>query len=277
MAQVDARQKDFWSTETYEAVASFVPRFSDTLVQDIDFKPTDRVLDIGCGDGKFTTSYSSAVSHVMGVDSSSAMIEAAKTFNYGGATTDFRVVDCRHLDQEEDILNGQWDKVSSNAALHWILNDPTTRVSTIETIFKSMKPGGTFFFEMCGFGNAPEMVTSYTYSLVNHGVPLEQVEAACPWFHPSDDYMKRLLEEAGFEVRYITLEPKPLKMNSQINGGLKGFMKLIGNPWLNVLKTEEERESCLDEMCRMLRSGTTKEDGSQYITYYGLRCVAVKP
>jgi hypothetical protein len=89
--------------------------------------------------------------------------------------------------------------------------------------------------------------------------------------------MKRLLEEAGFEVRYITLEPKPLKMNSQINGGLKGFMKLIGNPWLNVLKTEEERESCLDEMCRMLRSGTTKEDGSQYITYYGLRCVAVKP
>jgi hypothetical protein len=47
----------------------------------------------------------------MGVDSSLAMIEAAKTFSYGGATTDFRVVDCRHLDKEEDVVNGKWDKV----------------------------------------------------------------------------------------------------------------------------------------------------------------------
>lgn len=47
----------------------------------------------------------------MGVDSSSAMISAAKTLNYGGATTDFRVVDCRHLEKEGDIVNGKWDKV----------------------------------------------------------------------------------------------------------------------------------------------------------------------
>lgn len=47
----------------------------------------------------------------MGVDSSAAMIEAAKTLNYGGATTEFRVVDCRHLNKEEDVVNGQWNKV----------------------------------------------------------------------------------------------------------------------------------------------------------------------
>lgn len=140
-----------------------------------------------------------------------------------------------------------------------------------------MKPGGTFFFEMCGFGNAPEMVTAYTYSLVNHGIPIEQAEVACPWFHPSDDYMKLLLEQIGFEIKHISLRPRPLKMNPDVNGGLKGFMKLIGSPWLDALKTEEERESCLDQMCRMLRGGTLKEDGTQWITYYALRCVAVKP
>lgn len=88
-----------------------MPHFGDTLVQSIDFKPTDRVLDIGCGDGKSATAFSSAVDHVMGVDSSAAMIEAAKMLNYGGATTDFRVVDCRYLDMEADVVNGNWDKV----------------------------------------------------------------------------------------------------------------------------------------------------------------------
>lgn len=140
-----------------------------------------------------------------------------------------------------------------------------------------MKSGGTFFFEMCGFGNAPEMVTAYTFALVNHGIPIEKVEATCPWFHPSDDYMKTLLENIGFEIKHISLKPKPLKMNAEINGGLKGFLKLLGTPWLDELQTEEEKESVLDQMCRMLMSGTTKEDGSQWITYYSLRCVAVKP
>lgn len=166
---------------------------------------------------------------------------------------------------------------ASNAALHWVLRDPTTRVSTLETVFRSLKPGGTFFFEMCGFGNAPEMVTSYIFALVNHGVPVEKAEEMCPWFHPSDDYMRGLLENIGFQVQKIDLKPKPLKMNPEINGGLEGFMGLLGAPWLDLLDTEEKKKSVLKQMCRMLRHGTTKEDGSQWITYYSLRCVAVKP
>lgn len=47
----------------------------------------------------------------MGVDSSPAMIEAAKTLDYGGADTDFRLADCRYLNKEADIVNGSWDKV----------------------------------------------------------------------------------------------------------------------------------------------------------------------
>jgi hypothetical protein len=130
---------------------------------------------------------------------------------------------------------------------------------------------------MCGFGNAPEMVTSYIFALVNNGIPVEKAEEMCPWFHPSDDYMKGLLEDIGFQVQKIDLKPKPLKMNPEINGGLEGFMGLLGAPWLDLLDTEEKKKSVLKQMCRMLRHGTTKEDGSQWITYYSLRCVAIKP
>jgi 2-polyprenyl-3-methyl-5-hydroxy-6-metoxy-1,4-benzoquinol methylase len=69
------------------------------------------MLGIGCGDGKFTTSFASKVKYVKGVDSSPSMINTAKTLDYGGAETDVRVVDCRHLERESEVMNGSWDNV----------------------------------------------------------------------------------------------------------------------------------------------------------------------
>ncbi|KAJ5704884.1 hypothetical protein N7536_000573 [Penicillium majusculum] len=277
MAQTQNPVKDYWSTETYAAAVPFAPHLADTLVQSIEFDPTDRVLDIGCGDGKLTTSFSPSVNYVLGVDSSPSMINTAKTLEYGGAATDFRVVDCRHLEEDAEVMNGNWDKVTSNAAFHWILRDPSTRISTLENIFQSMKPGGTFFFEMCGHGNAPEKVTAFMFALVNHGVPIETAEAMCPWFYPSDVYMKKILEGVGFQVKMIELYTKKQELKNSENGGLEGFMRLIGAQMLDILGSEEKKNSAMQQICRMLRYGTTREDGSQWITHVGLRCVAVKP
>ncbi|KAL4890601.1 S-adenosyl-L-methionine-dependent methyltransferase [Aspergillus ambiguus] len=278
MGEAATTQKDYWSSKTYATAASFVPHFADTLVQSIEFKPTDRVLDIGCGDGIFTASFAPAVGYVLGVDSSPSMIDSARNLDLKGAVADFRVVDCRHLEQEEDIINGKWDKVASNAAFHWILGAPSTRVSTLEAIYKSLKPGGTFFFENPGHGNAPEMQTAIMFALDNHGVPVEEAEAGCPWYYPSDDWMKKTLEKIGFKVSAIELKPKALKLTSEMNGGLEGFLRLIGGQMLDLLlDTEEKKESAMKQMVRMLRLGTTREDGTQWITYYSLRCVAIKP
>jgi hypothetical protein len=53
------------------------------------------------------------VGSVLGIDASPSMIETA-TKLYGGdnnPAAEFRVVDCRHLEQEKEIVNGTWDKV----------------------------------------------------------------------------------------------------------------------------------------------------------------------
>ena len=140
-----------------------------------------------------------------------------------------------------------------------------------------MKPGGTFFFEMCGHGNAPEKVTAFMFALVNHGVPIETAEAMCPWFYPSDVYMKKILESVGFQVKMIELDPQPLELTTSDNGGLEGFMRLIGAQMLDILDSEEKKNSAIEQICRTLRYGTTRKDGSQWITYASLRCVTVKP
>ncbi|KAJ6094857.1 S-adenosyl-L-methionine-dependent methyltransferase [Penicillium canescens] len=111
-------QQDYCDSETYAAAASFAPHFADTLIDSIYFKPTDHVLDIGCGDGIFTSRFAPQVGYVLGVHSSPSMIDAAKTRDCGSTSTDFRVVDCRHLEDVPEIMNGNWDEVASNAAFH---------------------------------------------------------------------------------------------------------------------------------------------------------------
>jgi ubiquinone/menaquinone biosynthesis C-methylase UbiE len=97
-------------TQAYDKSAAFVPQLAGTVVKYLDAKPTDKILDIGCGDGKFTAGYLSQAGYVLGLDASPSMINTAQE-NYGSAKAEFRVVDCRYLHQEAGVVSGTWDKV----------------------------------------------------------------------------------------------------------------------------------------------------------------------
>ena len=87
-----------------------MPQLTHKLVQYLDPQPTNRILDVGCGDGKFTTYFIGKVARVYGVDASSSFIESART-DYGSETALFKVVDCRYLEKDSEVVNGTWDKV----------------------------------------------------------------------------------------------------------------------------------------------------------------------
>ena len=81
------------------------------MLRYLDPKPTDRILDVGCGDGKFTAEFSDKVSFVLGIDASPSMVESARQ-DYGSSRAEFKVVDCRYMEREDGVVNGNWDKVS---------------------------------------------------------------------------------------------------------------------------------------------------------------------
>ncbi|KAL1958716.1 hypothetical protein VTO42DRAFT_3835 [Malbranchea cinnamomea] len=272
----DKEKTDHWSSEAYFKYASFVPKLTKTVLQYLDPKPTDRVLDVGCGDGKFTANFLPAVAFVLGIDASPSMIESAKT-DYGCAKAEFRVVDCRYLNSEADIVNGSWDKVISNAALHWILRDETTRLQTLQAIHKSLKPNGTFVFEMGGHGNVPEVHTALLSALIHQGgKSLEEARKASPWFFPSEARMRAMLESVGFRVEKLEIEYRPTKLTDDENGGIHGWVRLMGASMLHSLE-DERQEAAVKEVCDLLETIITREeDGSKWLGYVRLRGIAIK-
>ena len=185
--------------------------------------------------------------------------------------------DCRYLEKSEGIKDGQFNKVFSNAALHWILRDPTTRISVLQGAYRALQPGGTFVFEMGGAGNVADVHAALLAALVHQGVSIEKVREASPWFFPSEALMKQMLEEAEFKVEKLRLEYRPTKLTAEKEGGVEGWVRLMGAQFLEVLGTEGKRDAVVREVCGVLKTVLThEEDGSTWLGYVRLKVVARK-
>lgn len=268
------------SHKAYTSAASFVPQLTSKVVSWLAVSPTDHILDIGCGDGPLTAQLAQSASsgHVLGLDASASMISTAQ-HSHGSANCTFRVQDCRRIADDPEAVNGQWDKVFSNAALHWILRDPTTRRDVFAHVHRALKPGGVFVFEMGGKGNVAEVHAATIAALLAHGVAIEEARGAMAWFFPSEAWMREALETAGFAVERMEMEYRPTKLTPRSadgSGGLEGWVQLMCAQMLEAVE-ETRRAGVVRQIVETLQSVVTREeDGSQYIGYVRLRAMARK-
>lgn len=92
--------------------------------------------------------------------------------------------------------------------------------------------------------------------------------------------MRGALEEIGFEVDTCELEYRPTKLTEQggKEGGLEGWVRLMGAIFLEAIEDEAKRDEAVKEVCELLQTIVTREeDGSQWLGYVRLRGVARRP
>jgi trans-aconitate methyltransferase len=284
----DTEKPDHWSATKYAAAANFVPLLTTKVVQYLDPQPGDRILDIGCGDGQLTQTIASKIAssggHVLGLDASPSFIQTARAQNAHSNTCAYELQDCTDLSKAPSLNTEEeekkFDKIFSNAALHWILRSPPTRKSLFHSLHSLLKQDGTLVFEMGGAGNVAEFHTAFTAALSTHGgLSLADARAASPWFFPSVDWMRGALEEAGFKVEVCESEYRPTRVTD--DGGLEAWVRLMGAAFLDAVTgdgAEEKKEKVVRAVCEWVEGSVFREerDGSRWIGYVRLRAMGRK-
>jgi trans-aconitate methyltransferase len=128
----------------YEKASQCQRAWGTELVEELHLNGHESILDLGCGTGLITRELAKRVpyGHVVGIDNSSSMLEAAernKTAN----------MDLKLRDINEIVFDGEFDIVFSNAALHWLRDHE----KLLEKIYHALKPGGFMRVQFGGEGN----------------------------------------------------------------------------------------------------------------------------
>lgn len=242
-----ASSPQLWNAAQYARNARFVADLGAPVVDLLDPKPGESILDLGCGDGALTAGLVKAGCRVIGVDASADMIAAARTLG----------LDARVMDGQSLPFVGEFDAVFSNAALHW-MKQPD---QVIAGVWRALKPGGRFVGEMGGHGNVAHIVSALEAALT-----ARRMTVPSPWFFPTPEAYRALLEAGGFEVHQAELIPRPTVLPGDVGAWLETFAQ----PFTSALP-EPDRPALIAELVDALRPALLGADGQWRADYVRLR------
>lgn len=127
-----------WNASGYSRIAQLQEKMAAEALGLLELKGTERILDVGCGNGKVTAQIAARLAggSMVGIDPSSDMI-AFGSSQFPSAThpnLQFEVGDARSL-----RFRDEFDLVVSFNALHWIPNQDVA----LSSIHRAMKPNST--------------------------------------------------------------------------------------------------------------------------------------
>ncbi|MBD2079237.1 class I SAM-dependent methyltransferase [Leptolyngbya sp. FACHB-17] len=244
-----------WNSEKYAKNARFVSDLGMPVVEWLNPKPEERILDLGCGDGALTLKLQELGCEVVGVDSSADFINAARSLG----------LEAHLIDAHELNFISEFDAVFSNAALHW-MKQPD---QVIQGVWQALKPGGRFVAEFGGDRNVVTIVTALHAALQQRGIDSDQIN---PWYFPTIKDYQSQLEAQGFIVNRIALIPRPTPLPT----GIRGWLATFANPFTQAI-APSERESFLDEVIARLQPDLCDDSGQWFADYVRLRFAASKP
>ena len=242
-----------WNPETYRRHAGFVAELGRPAVELLAPRSGERVLDLGCGDGRLTEALVAAGCLVVGVDASAPQVAAARA----------RGLDARVMDGEALGFRGEFDAVFSNAALHW-MKQPRR---VLEGVWRALRPGGRFVGEFGAKDNVATVARALEEALRRRGL---SYAARDPWYYPTADEYRAELAAAGFEVRHLETFARP----TPLPGEMTAWLETFAGAFLSALPAGER--TAFGREVEAALAPTLRRDGRWFVDYVRLRFHAVK-
>jgi len=189
-----------WDAETYDAVSDPQFEWGMEVLDRLELRGEEAVVDAGCGSGRVTAELACRVprGRVTAVDGSEAMIAKARERLGEGAT--YVVSDLSQLQLAEPV-----DLIFSTATFHWIADHERL----FARLRANLKPGGRLVAQCGGEGNVAGHAKAIAAAAAEPGFAphFEGMEAM--WNFAAPDQTEARLRAAGFSQTRCWLQPKP--------------------------------------------------------------------
>jgi trans-aconitate 2-methyltransferase len=140
-----------WDAASYEAVATPQEQWGMEVIERLDLRGDETVLDAGSGSGRLTRHLIERLPHgrVVCVDASPSMVEQVREVLRPGDSA--ICCDLLELDLAEPL-----DAIFSGATFHWVLDHDRL----FERLHDALRPGGRLEAQCGGAGNVAEFLAA---------------------------------------------------------------------------------------------------------------------
>lgn len=258
-----------WNAKAYEDNSSAQQKWARELIPKLKLQGDERVLDIGCAEGKVTIEIAEALpdGSVIGIDNSEAMINLARN-----RYPEEKYPNARFYQEDASYLHFQneFDVVFSNATLHWIQDHRPV----LKGINQSLKSKGRILLQMGGKGNGKDVITA-----------ADQVIQSDKWrkyftdfnftfaFYSPEEYRK-WLNLAGLHPIRAELIPKDMAHENP--GAFAGWLGSVFHPYLEPVPKPNRREFISEIVNMYLDKHPVDSEGRTHTRMVRLEVEAVK-
>lgn len=259
-----------WNPEDYAKNSDAQLKWARELRQNLNLQGDESVLDVGCGDGKITADFSTALpkGQVVGVDSSPEMIVyATRTYavtQYPNLS--FACIDARSLD-----FDREFDLCFSNATLHWVDNHQ----AFLNGASRALRSGGRLVISCGGQGNASDILQVFSEVVASQHWQNYFDAFHNPYFFYGEQDYALWLEKAGFNVKQLELVPKDMTHSGK--EGLAGWIRTTWMPFTQSIPGHERDNFIADFVERYLERFPLDDNGLAHVRMVRLEVNALKP
>ena len=242
----------------------------DIAMKAIDLKPwkgSERVLDIGCGDGKITAYLAKKLVNgsILGIDLSEPMIDFATSLY---PQTEYPNLSFQAKSATDCDFENQFDRVVSFSAMHWIMDQK----KALEMVHRALAPGGAACLQVFG----PSAM-----NLATIGNRLIHTEKWAPYFPSHADHRiffteeayRTLLEEVGFDQITISSSCEDTPFSNRQD--LLGFVTPVLN-FIRHLPQDLQSEFAEEVVDQIIPLSGISDDKMIHFRTFSLHVVAIK-